>query len=345
MEVTEHKQRVKKVKESITKKRIEITEEKSTAMPMGEETVAILPEDMTVMYSGKLCANLIKANVGSQNILKGYMRMYPEMDEYTKNQLTELQKDFAKDFELAKTRTNKIASKHPLYIALQGIKGISAYQIALIMSYMKHPGRFDTPSKLCVYAGVACINGMPVIKANINKISDWKTEQGIGEFAGFNTEFSGRMNVIMDCLIRAKGFFYEYYLGIRKRLEQRAVNGQECFRATPEDVKASKGIMKLGEYYMNAPKKNQSLIMWAHKNACRRIARTFLHLLWTEWRKLAGLPNRMPYAIDYLAHSGYISLEQVIKADSVKRKNKKKDAAPETPEANDLSEDMPSIPE
>ena len=314
----------KKVKKSITKKRIEIADEISTVPNLGEEVFAVMPEDMAVMYSGKLCAMLIKGNVASQNILKGYLRQYPDIEENTKKQLEALQKDFASDFELAKNRTNKIASTHPLYNRLSGIKGISGYQIALLMSYIKDISRFDTPSKLCVYAGMASVNGMPVVKANINKISEYNTSTFGKEFKGFNTELSGRMFVIIDCLIRAKGFFYTYYLGIRERLEKRALNGGETFVATIEQQKESKGVMKAGHHYMKG-KKNQSLIMWSDKNAKRRVARTFLHIFWKEWREISELPIRHPYVVDYLQHSGIITLEQILKADSVKRVNKKKD--------------------
>ena len=305
------------VKKTITKKRIEIQEEIETVDNLGEETIAVLPEDMAVMYSGKLCAMLIKQNVASQNILKGYLRMYPELAEDTKNELVKLQAEFSSDFELAKARTNKVASKHPLYIALKGIKGISAYQIALVMSYMKDIHRFDTPSKLAVYSGMACVNNLPVTKANINKIYEYRMENDGREFKGFNTDFSGRMFVIIDCLLRAKGWFYTYYCGVRQRVETRALNGGETFVATIQDQKDSKGVMKAGHHYMKG-KKNQSLIMWSDKNAKRRVARTFLHFLWAEWRVIAGLPVRMPYAIDYLGHTGYIKLEEVIKADLVK---------------------------
>lgn len=314
----------KEVKKKITRKRVEITEIKSTVDNLGEETLAVLPEDMAIMYAGKLCAMLIKNNVASQNILAGYLRQYPDIDENTKKQLEALQKDFSDDFELAKKRTNKTASTHPLYDKLSGIKGISGYQIALLMSYVKDISRFDTPSSLCVYAGMASVNGMPVTKANINKINEYRTSTFGKEFKGFNTELSGRMFVIVDCLIRSKGFFYNYYAGIRQRLEKRALNGNETFVATIEQQKESKGIMKAGHHYMKG-KKNQSLIMWSDKNAKRRVARTFLHIFWKEWREIAGLPIRHPYAVSYLGHNTMIGLDEILLADSVKRVNKKKD--------------------
>jgi hypothetical protein len=157
------------------------------------------------------------------------------------------------------------------------------------------------------------------------------------EFKGFNTDFSGRMFVIIDCLLRAKGWFYTYYSGIRSRLETRALNGGETFVATIQDQKESKGIMKAGHHYMKG-KKNQSLIMWSDKNAKRRVARTFLHFLWTEWRDIAGLEVRLPYAIDYLGHSGLIKLEEVIKADLVKAVRKKKEKIEGTDAGTDGTE-------
>lgn len=331
---------VEKTKKKITKKRIEIQDDKAEAGKLGPVTKAILPEDFSVMYAGKMCILSIKNSVASRNILSAYIRDYPDLSPDTLEELKTLQGEFSEDFERAKARTNKIASKHPLYKRLGGIKGISAYQIALLMSYIKDISRFDTPTKLCVYAGMASVNGMPVIKANINRIKDYMFETRGREFKGFNTELSGRMFVIVDCLIRSKGYFYNMYCGLRIRLEKRSMNEGSCFQATAEDRKASGNVMEIGKYYMKN-KKNQSLIMWSDKNAKRRIARTFLHLFYAEWRTLLDLPVRNPYPVDYLGHNSLITLEEVLKADSVKNSRPRKaKVAPELPEMPEGSEGL-----
>ncbi len=315
----------KEVKRVITRKRVEIAEEIATVDNLGEETIAILPEDMSIMYAGKLCATLMKGQVAAKNQLAGYFRMYPHLVEETKLQMTKLQEDFESDFKISKERTEKIAASHPLVQKMIGIKGISGYQLALIMSYMKNPARFDTPSKLMIYAGIGEVNGMAVTKANIAKISEYYMKTYGREFKGFNTEFSGRMlGVVVDCLMRGKGFFYNNYVQMRKRLEINAINDRRTFVCTIEEAKESKGKMKAGVHYMKG-RKNQSLIMWGDQNAKRRIARTFLHLLLTEWRTIAELPVRIPYPCEYLGHKRLITLDEVLLADSVKRVNKKKE--------------------
>lgn len=96
--------------------------------------------------------------------------------------------------------------------------------------------------------------------------------------------------------------------------------------------------MKSGNAYMKG-KKNQSLIMWSDKNAKRRVARTFLHIFWKEWRELSGLPVRHPYVVDYLKHTGYVTLEEIVKADSVKQVKKRKSKDTDTSDTEDNSND------
>jgi hypothetical protein len=273
------------------------------------------------MYAGKLCALMLKNKVAATLIKEGYYRHYPELAPETKLQLEKLHGDFEADFDIAKARTNKIASNHELYKRLSGIKGISGYQIALLMAYVKDISRFDTPSKLCVYAGMASINGKPVTKANINKIKDERFETTGKEFKGFNTVLSGRMFVIVDCLLRGKGFFFNYYTGIRKRLQERAMNNGEC--------------ELIGDKYYMKDRKNFSLILWSDKNAKRRIARTFLHIFWLEWRKIMDLPIRHPYVVDYLGHNSTVTLEEIIKADLVKAPRKPRVKKEDTPESKE----------
>lgn len=318
---------VKETKRKITTKRIEIQDEKAKVGKMGEETDAVLPPDLIEMYCGKMCVANIKNGVRSNNMISGFERQYPSMDDSTKGQLKELHQQFMDDFDTSKKRIIKILEKDTLWLRVKGIKGFTAYQLALIKSYMKNPDRFETPSKLMIYAGIGCVNdpvtgqGFAVTKANINRIKEIYSKQG-KEFNGFNTELSGRMTVIVDCLLRGTGFFYQTYNQIRSRLAEKAINEGKA-----EYIKTETKAGKILEGYFIKGKNNQSLDSFADKGARRRVARILLHIIWKEWRELKGLPIRHPYAIEKLAHTTEISLAQIIKADKevVKRPRKKKE--------------------
>lgn len=291
-----------KFKEELAKLRLEEQRIKSEAGKLGDITHSVRPEDLIVMYAGKMADLLIEQRVRSENTLSSYMRAYEGIisgyvEEALKSQVEDLERDFAK----SKRRIMRITEAHPLWETLGGIKGFSSYMMALLMSYIKDVSRFETPSKLCVYAGIASINGIPVCKAKLNEIKLHYSENG-GEFNGFNTRLSGRLFVLAESFIRARGFFYNYYLGIKERLVQRAINNDEV------EERSDKVLIMKG-------KKNQPLKAWAHANARRRMLRTFLHIFWTEWRTLNGMEVRVPYAIDYLGHSRYVKLEDVLKVD------------------------------
>lgn len=289
---------VKVAKRTINKKRIEIQEIKSEVGKLGPKTDAFIPDDLEVMFAGKMCDMLIQSNVKSINILEAYKREYKDVAEETKKRLEFEQGEVGEAFERAKARATKIAERHPLWHKLSSIRGFSAYQLALIMCYIKDIEKFDTPSKLCVYAGVSEINGMAICKANIARIKEYYASQG-KEFKGFNTILAGRMFVIVESMIKQKGYFYHMYVNIRKRLEQRCINQNQV-----EQNDEGKLMMK--------GKKNQSLILFTDKNAKRRLARTLLHLIYKEWRELKGLEVRNPYPIDYLGHNSLITLEEVV---------------------------------
>ena len=324
------------VKKVLTKKRIKIAEIKSDAGKLGEETVAVLPKNLEVMFAGKLCNMLIKSRVASENIMWSYVEKYlqvpkdlidkmrktanpiKKLEEYCTAQnvswsvfenLLNLQHEFGESFTNFKDKVTKIVSKDVLYQKFDPIKGFTAYQMALLISMIKDISKFDTPSNLMVYSGLACIHGMPVTKANINKIREIYLAQG-KEFAGFNTILGGRMYVITDCLLRSRGYFFDLYNKIRTRLHEKAINEKRV-----ED--------KDGKLYMIG-KKNQSLIIYTHTGAKRRIARVLLHLIWTEWRKLEGLSIRIPYPIEYLGHKHEITLEEVVAFETSKNGQAKK---------------------
>lgn len=284
---------------------------------MGPETTPVHPEDLRLMYVGKLMTNILKMKVAASNQLKGYERAYGETHPEVLELLMEDLESFEKDFERTKKRITKLAEEHPLSEQLCKIKGFTPYSLALIMAYVKDIGRFDTPSRLCVYAGVAPKGKVKVCKRNINELNRLKQEAYTGEpddykNFGYNTELQGRMYVIADCLMRAGGWFYNHYGQIRQRITERAINDGMTFKPSPDEMKASKGKMKPGQLYMLG-RVNQSLEAWTNSGAKVRLARILLHLVYTEWRTLRGMTARNPYPIDYLGHNSLITLQDVLR--------------------------------
>lgn len=319
---------MQEAKKALTDKRIEISEIKSKAGKFGQETKAVIPKKVEAMFAGKMCLMMIRDRIASSNAVWAYVKQYGKLtDEQvkalkeagSKKKLDELldkmnardvydklvaqQESFNECFIEYRKKAEKIIEIHPLWDRFKYVKGFTSYQLGLLMACIKDISRFDTASSLMVYSGLAVINGMPVTKANLNKIKKYYSEQG-KEFKGFNTILSGRMFVIVENLLRAKGYFFEQYQRIRSRLAEKALNEKRI------EIKDGKEYMK--------DKNNQSLIMYTHKGASRRIARNLLHLLWTEWRKLEGLPTRVPYPIEYLGHTSEITLDEVIKFDEKK---------------------------
>lgn len=301
--------KVKGVKKAINKSRIKIKEKKATVKKLGIETVAIVPKnpsEIEVMFAGKMCVILLGSRIRANNTLKAYLRSYSNVDESVKENLKAQFKMFDVAFEAQKKVCSKIASNHPLWKRLKGILGFSPYQLALIMSYMKDIKRFETASKLCMYAGNASVNGRAVTKANIPYIKEVYQLAG-KEYKGFSTELAGRMFVITDCLLRANGYFYNLYLNIRSRITKRALDSLNKPEAEHEIEKVD------GNWYMKG-KKKQSLKLFTDRNAKRRLQRTLLHIIWAEWRRMENLPVRVPYAVEYLGHNEklVITLDDVL---------------------------------
>lgn len=305
---------IKKTKSKLNKLRIIEQEIKSDASKLGEKTKAVIPSKLEVMFAGKMAMNMIESRVMFTNMLSGYKREYKEENDETFERIEEMVKMFDKNFDTTKRQLEKYVSNYPLVEEISKIKGVTGYQVAILMSLIKDISRFDTASKLVVYSGQGVIDGgerLAVTKANIHKIKEYYLSSGRGEFNGFNTKLGGRMYVITESMLKQQGWFYKYYARLRERIALRCRNNGEIFICTKEQAKESKGVMKEGREYMIG-KKNYSLDMFTHNNARRRIGRIFLHVLWERWRTLEGLPIRAPYAVDYLGHTDYIRYEDVI---------------------------------
>lgn len=298
---------VKKTKKMLTNLRVLEQEVRAGADKLGEETTAKQPEDLQLMFAGKMAVNLTKAKVAHENMMHGYVRAYGEVFPDVSEKLQELVDIFEKDFSKTKRHLEKTISTHPLVERLCQIKGFTPYRLSIIMSMVKDVAKFDTPSKLCVYAGVAPKSNLKVCKRNLNVIRQNTDNPDFG----YNTRLQGQLYITSESLLKARGYFKDFYDKVRSRLIQRAINNGECFLATKEDQKASNGVMKAGEYYMLG-RKNQSLKMWSHSNTMTRIGRTLLHLIYTEWRTHLELPVRNPYPIEYLGHQQIITLDDVL---------------------------------
>jgi hypothetical protein len=315
-----------------------LTPESIPVIPAGQETIIEpkgrkkdIPSDIEVMFLGKMCAFALDFQTRMQNTLAGMKRAYGDVDDETEKKLTEYASLYIDDFEEAKNRATKVIRYHPLAENLCKIKGFTPYALGLLMSYIKDIKRFKTPAALCTYAGTVPKYGMHISKKNILAIRKLKhdefdnvtheeaeeaEEAEVKEF-GFNTRMQQRLYILQESLLRAGGFFYHEYKVIRERLHERAITKGECFMPTDDEVKASKGMMEKGKYYM-VGRKNQSLIMWSHRNACWRITRIFLHILYHEWCLLEGIAPRIPYAVEYLGHERIITIEEILEFEKKK---------------------------
>lgn len=300
----ETQEKVLKAKKQINKSRLKIKKVKEEVGKLGEETTATIPEDLKMMFAGKLIEMMIKDNVRAGNMMTALQKAHGAEDEHITDYLNQVIDQFSKNFDKSKNQLKNLSESHPLWERFSGVRGFSSAQLALVMSQIKDIEKFDTASKLMIYAGVGCVEGMAVTKANIEKIKAHYLKQG-KEFKGFNTILSGRMYVISESLIKQKGFFYNFATKMRERLAEQAINQGRT------ELRDNKGEQ---EHYM-LDKKNMSLKLWTQKNAMRRISRTLLHLIWHEWRTIKGLPTRIPYPVDYLGHDKIITLDEVLAYD------------------------------
>lgn len=304
-----------------------IKRSKSPRLKLGEVTIPKQATDVEVMFLGKILLNSLDQSVRMANQLSKFKENYDIPEEDLKR-LEEYKLAFELDFAYQKIAISNILATHPLAIVGE-IKGFSVYQLGLIMSMVKDPRHFKHFSQLAVYSGVAPKNGRVVTLANMNILKLEKRavygkldqEDDFTDF-GFNVKLKARMYVIIDSLMRAKGFFYEEYLRAKSFLIEKNINEGKCYQPTDEQIKASKGILKKGEWYMKnilnedgsvkIEKKHQSLLMFAHAGARWRQARNLMHIIYVEWLKLYGIEARGLYAMDYLGHSSVISLKSVL---------------------------------
>jgi hypothetical protein len=298
------------VNQQLNDLRIESEIVKNQVDQLADAPITTMPEDIRIMYLGKITISMLNQGVRLKNMKSGYERaygeIYPEVVERIQGDLD----IFLTAFEEYKKKLNKIAKKHPVAERICQIKGLTPYRLAIMMSYIKDISRFATPSKLCVYSGVASKHGFKLTKANlkhIRKIDQQLNPNREGEF-GYNTKLQKECFILSESLIKAKGYFHDVYQSQKERLMEKKRNQGGTFIATEEHKKDKYTV---GEEYI-VGRKLQTLRMWAHRNAQWRIVRNVMHLLYTEWCLHVGIEPRNPYPHEYLGHQQYHDLDFVI---------------------------------
>lgn len=327
----------------ITKKQRELTKvrvneetisREMEPMKLGEETFAVIPNsemDVLVMYVASQANMQIKNAVRSANRKFGLMKAYGIAEDSDQAEL--LQEYFEKfddGFEKTKKECEKVVKKHPLSEKICQIKGISPYQLGLVMGFIRQPERFDCFGKLAVYAGCSVKYGIHVSKKNINIINQEKHERYVGkedDFTkfGYSTDFQQRMYIIADSLLRQKGFFYDFYKSQRLRLAQTVVNDGRAVLVGEKYQMASVDLYQyevFGKFVPEIPgekhiakfaaRKNQSLDAWTNSNGRWRMCRMFLNFVYEEWMKLRGFVPREPYVFEHLGHTSKTTLDYVL---------------------------------
>lgn len=305
---------------------------KSPPQKLGDVTKAVLPfQDVEAIYLAMCGSNLLKAKVANNNRLKAVIRDYNITNPDHIAKLGNYQHHFESQLDSTKRKLERWMEDNELANSICRIKGISPWQIAMIMLEVKDVRRFATPSKLMVYSGVAEMYGMKICKANLHAIEEIRYQRYTGKPEdytrfGYNTAFQGRMYTIAcDILIKQKGWFYYHYKEQAKRLVTKAINEGRAFVATEEACAAEGAKMKVGEWYMKG-RKNQSVVMFGHKGAIWRNARILLHIIYSEWMILLGETPRNPYPIEYLGHSTLIKLDDIINFEAKLKLNKADDS-------------------
>lgn len=293
------------VKSILTEYRVAEQVVRQGAGPLGEETLAVLPEDLELMYIGKMCFLLMQEKVALSNQMVGFLRYYGEIDPTVKEQLEAMKNETMKKFEQTRLELEKKIKKHPLVLRLCGIKGLTPYRLAMMMAMIKDPRRFPTPSKLAVYAGVASKADLKVCKLNLNKI---RLATNNPDF-GYNTKLQGQLYILAESLLKSKGYFFKMYADMKPRLVGEAIAAGKCRMLTEEEVAEGKG--EAGRYYMEGRTK-QTVEQWAHSNCLTRIGRTILHLIYAEWMLHLGVTPRNPYVFEYLGHTSRITIEDIL---------------------------------
>lgn len=249
----------------------------------------------------------VKATGKSQNLPKSRVHMADEFEMLKK--ISDAARKQEKEIEKMLAQTLK---KFVFYEWLKEQKGVGPIASAWIISEFDIY-KADTVSKMWSFAGLnpSMVRGK---KAVLKK--SYKPEMGevIGDLSptikgekrvcvltdtmikgdrktpGFISPFNGRLRtalvgVLADGFIKAKSpWALEYYYPYKARLEQSQVQTHEV----------KKGGKTVDLEWSETTK--------AHRDraAKRKMIKEFLKAVYAEWRRMEGLPVRVPYAEEYL---------------------------------------------
>jgi hypothetical protein len=281
--------------------------------------------DDILALSCMLFAKAIDDSVAYKNKIAGYIRSRATSKGDEKYKLPQEIMDIMdlqlKEIEANKKERRKFAelacAQHPVSSKVGQIRGLSPVYVGLIMRHIKRAERFPTFGKLKVYAGLAAINGNKLTKASLSDAKEYYHERG-EQLQGFNTQMSKLFQIITDCLIKSKGFFYVKFTDYRKRLTTESIKSGKAVLFTEEEkalkLPADKG-KEVGRYYI-VGRKNQSLEMFTMSGARWRIASIVLYLIYKEMATHEGWEVREPYCEAYLGHTSIITLEEVVEKEA-----------------------------
>jgi len=278
---------------------------------LGEETKVNQPDYPELFTAAMLCTSSIKDSVGSKNKEWSLKAKYNINEPF----LTKIRLHNERNLEISKQFVVEATQLHPvtkrICDRMSQIRGITPYSIGLLISYYKSIHKAKRFGNFASYAGYAVIQDMTLSKNNWNKIKLKQAEEGI-EWQGFNIKLKTRIYILVDSVLKARGFYKKEYDRIWPRLYERSIN------------EGSSELREDGVYYIK-DRKSHKTVSWAKENAKKRIGRNLLNHLYNEWRIAEGLPPENPYVKDYLGHISVVSLDEVIEYDkNVVVKNNRK---------------------
>ena len=193
---------------------IKVKQAKPSKLKLGEETIAKVPSDFEVMYLGAVLLSNIEQQVRVSNMHAGMVKSHGTMPPELEDSLMSYKKMFEDQFTIQKKAINKIIGLHPLASKLTKIKGFTEYQLGMIMSLIKDPTHFKSPSNLFVYAGVAPKNGKVVTLSTLAEHRQAKHDlygrgqepEDFTEF-GINFKLKARVFNVVKVFLSKKDFF------------------------------------------------------------------------------------------------------------------------------------------
>ena len=251
------------------------------------------------------------------------------MDKIVEVQLVETEvfgRNYSTENALAKLIVDDI-TQQPLYTEwIKYVYNVDCILTAALISEIMDIGRFSTISKLWQYAGYGVMN---IVKDN-GIVKLWyptqqeaigfmthatDLEQATAEKWGRDYDNESKMSEYLSRCIW--GLRYNYQVVASKRLSglpylcnaDLKVAGwkiaQQFQRSSPDKSKYRQYYDHQKEYYT---KKFEGERDKGHINnmTLRKATKLFLSHVWTQWRKLEGLPLSKPYCIEHLDHQDYI---------------------------------------